>query len=358
VSKVRRARGPGRVNLIGDHTDYNQGVALPMAIGLGAEVSFTASADPVIVVESTAFPERVSVPLDTDPLGTVPLDPTPPGNRPAIEVAAAGPAWSWLIAAMIALCRPPSGGILRIESTVPVGSGLSSSAAVAVAVCEVLTSRWPTEKVARTCQQAEHLIGVPVGIMDPLVCAGGRAGRALLIDFSTLSSHEVVLPREVEVIVVDSGVPRTLAASGYAARVAECRSAAQVIGPLGLASEGAVGRLGDPLLQRRARHVISECRRTRQCAVALSEGHLEVAGELMVESHQSLARDFEVSTLLLDQLVETLVGLPGVLGARMTGAGFGGTVVVLARRGAVDLAAIPGRVWPVEPVDGTVAARR
>jgi galactokinase len=229
---------------------------------------------------------------------------------------------------------------------------------VAVALAEVLTSRREAVEVARLCQEAEHLAGVPVGIMDPLICAGGREGHALLIDFSTLATQEVALPSELEVIVVDSGQPRTLGASGYATRVAECRSAARVIGPLGLASEESLSSLVDPLLRKRARHVITESRRTQECAVALGEGRVVEAGALMVESHLSLAHDFEVSTDRLDGLVEALVGRPGVLGARMTGAGFGGAVVALTRPGALDLSTIPEAAWRVEAVDGTVAVRR
>jgi galactokinase len=350
VSKVRRARGPGRVNLIGDHTDYNLGLALPMAIGLFAEVSFAASDSPSMVVTSTAFDQPIELAVDPTRRGS--------GTARGDTISKLQPAWGRLIAAMIALCRPRSGGTLRIDSTVPVGSGLSSSAAVAVALAELFATPGPAVEVARLCQEAEHLAGVPVGIMDPLVCAGGRTGHALLVDFDTLATQDVALPLDVEVLVIDSGQPRTLGASGYATRVAECVAASRVIGPLGLASGQSLSSLTDPRLKRRARHVVTECLRTRECAVALDEGRVVEAGALMTESHRSLARDFEVSTPALDDLVEDLLSRPGVLGARMTGAGFGGAVVALARPGALDPSAIPLRAWLVEAVDGTVAARR
>jgi galactokinase len=349
VPRIRQARGPGRVNLIGDHTDYNLGVALPMAIGLGADISYAPDERPVIVVESSAFDQTVELSLDLPG----------PGADLGDELAGPKPAWTGLVAAMISLCRPPSGGRLRIDSTVPVGSGLSSSAAVTVALAEVLSPGGSAIEVARLCQRAEHLVGVPVGLMDPLVCAGGQAGHAMLIDFDSLAvTTQVAIPAAMEIIVVDSGQPRTLADSGYATRVTECRSASRIVGPLGLASADDLSSVRDPLLRRRARHVISECRRTREFADALASGRGADAGALMVESHRSLADDFEVSTEVIDGLIEILLRRPGVLGARLTGAGFGGSVVVLARPGALGPSDLPGRAWRVEAADGTVAARR
>jgi galactokinase len=193
--------------------------------------------------------------------------------------------------------------------------------------------------------------------MDPLVCAGGRQGHALLIDFATLATRQVPMPAETEVVVVDSGHRRALRDSGYATRVAECEAAAAVIGPLGLAGAADLTALRDPLLRRRARHVITECERVRRCAAAFAAGDLGQAGALMTESHRSLADDFDVSTPEVDALVAHLESLGGVFGARMTGAGFGGCVVALGRPGAVDLGRLPGRGWRVEATDGTVAAR-
>jgi galactokinase len=195
-------------------------------------------------------------------------------------------------------------------------------------------------------------------MMDPLICLSGQRGRALLIDFSTLDTQHIPIPADAEFVIVDSRQSRTLLTSDYAARVAECDAAAAIIGPLGTADEADLVALADPVLRQRARHVISECRRVRRCATAFAEGDLTVAGTVMSESHHSLASDFAVSTVDLDTLVERLASLPGVYGARMTGAGFGGCAVALSRPGAVDLHDFSTPAWRVAPSDGTVALRR
>jgi galactokinase len=342
VSPARRTTGPGRVNLIGDHTDYNQGLALPMAIDLGVTVSFTPSDQLDIHVSSSAF-GSVVLPLDIAP---------DRGSLAAIE-----PAWARMIGAMIAMSRPERGGTLRIESTLPIGSGLSSSAALCVALAEAFGVGGSPAAVARLCREAEHRSGVPVGLMDPLVCAGGRRGHGLLIDFSTLGSEPVPLPPGIEVVVIDSGHPRALRDSEYAARVAECEAAAAIIGPLGLATGGDLAGLRDPLLRRRARHVVTECLRVGRFALALRGDDLVGAGVLMNESHRSLSEKFAVSTPEVDALVARVASLPGVFGARMTGAGFGGCVVALTRPGAIDTAGWDTPAWRVEASDGTVASR-
>jgi galactokinase len=337
--------GPGRVNLIGDHTDYNRGLALPMAITQGVTVSFRASDRPTLSVTSSAFPGDAGI--------TLALDPGPD----AVPVTTLEPAWARLVAAMATLARPATGGTLVIESDLPVGAGLSSSAALAVALAEVFGVTGDPLVVARLCQEAEHRIGVPVGLMDPLVCAGGRAGRALLIDFDTLAMRPVRVPDDAEIVVVDSGQRRTVATSAYGARVAECEAAALLVGPLGRCGPDDLSALRDPLLRRRARHVVTECARVRDTASALARGDLVGTGTLLSESHRSLADDFDVSTPQLDGLVEALRARPGVLGARMTGAGFGGCVVALARPGSFDADAWPTPAWRVRASDGTVAAR-
>jgi galactokinase len=342
VSEVRTATGPGRVNLIGDHTDYNQGLALPMAIGLGVTVEFRREDRREIEVTSTAFESGVILPLD--------------GSADPETLALLEPRWSRLVAAMVALARPEWGGSLRIHSTLPVGSGLSSSAALSVALAEVFGVSGSPSVVARLCQEAEHRLGIPIGAMDPLVCAGGRRGHALLIDFSTLGTEQVPVPVDAEVVVVDSGLPRSLDRSPYAMRVAECQAAEAVVGPLGLAGDADLIGLRDPLLRRRARHVVTECRRVRGMAEAFLGDDLPAAGALMNESHRSLATDFEVSTPDLDDLVETLGRRAGVFGVRMTGAGFGGCVVALSRPGAIDPDSLATRAWKVEASDGTLAS--
>jgi galactokinase len=338
MSLARRATGPGRVNLIGDHTDYNRGLALPIAIDLGTTVEFTPTGSPGITFFSTLHPEAVTLPLD------VPADPDALGD---LE-----PPWARLVGAVMALVRPEVGGMCRIITTLPVGSGLSSSAALATALARVFGVTGTSISLARLCQRAEHLSGVPVGMMDPLVCSGARAGKASLIDFSILSVAYVSVPEDAEIVVVDSGQPRALRDSGYAERVAECEEAAAIIGPLGLAEESNLSRVRDPLLLRRTRHVVSECRRVRQVAEALEADHLWAAGAYMTESHRSLAEDFEVSTPVLDALAEHLRSIDGVYGARMTGAGFGGSVVALSRTGAIDVDALPTPAWIVTASDG------
>ncbi len=343
VVLTRRAKGPGRVNLIGDHTDYNAGLALPMAIGPGVTVTFTASTSRRVAVTSSLFDVDADLAIDL-------------AANPA-TISAVEPAWARPIAALIALIRPAHGGTLVITTTLPMGAGLSSSAALGVALAEVVGTGGPPEEIARLCQLAEQLAGVPIGMMDPLVCAGGRAGHAMLIDFSTLTFRHVALPGDVDVVVVDSGQSRTLSTSAYAVRVAECERAASRIGPLGLADLGDLSDLRDPVLRQRARHVISECRRVRDTADALTAGDPVLAGRLLSESHRSLADDFVVSTPVLDDLVADLVARPGVLGARLTGAGFGGCVVALARPGALDPDRLGRPAWLVSASNGTVASR-
>ncbi len=343
VPLLRRATGPGRVNLIGDHTDYNLGLALPMAIDLGVTVELHPSDERRILVTSAAFEDTVVLPLDLS---------QSPDDLGALE-----PPWARLIGAVVALARPDSGGTLHIEATLPMGAGLSSSAALSVALAEVFGVTGDPPVIARLCQEAERRSGVPVGAMDPLVCAGGRRGCALLIEFATLTYRQVPVPRDADVVVVHSGLPRTLTSSQYASRVAECEAAASIVGPLGSADDSDLVGLRDPLLRRRARHVISECRRVRECAAALTAGDLVTAGALMTESHRSLAEDFEASTPDLDSLVGMLASRPGVFGARMTGAGFGGCVVALCRTGAIDPRSLTTQAWKVEPSDGTVAMR-
>ena len=335
--------GPGRVNLIGDHTDYNRGLALPLAVGLGVTVTFTPTRAPTMVVTSTAFAGSAEIPA---------------GLGSDADLTALRPAWARLIAAMALLSAVRTGGTLAIESTLPVGSGLSSSAAVGVALAEVFGMDGAPEAVARLVQQAEHRIGVPVGLMDPLVCAGGRAGHALLIDFGPLSVRPVALPGDAEIVVLDSGQRRTLRTSGYAARVAECRAAAEVVGVLGQCREEDLAALRDPVLRSRARHVVTECARVRATVDALARDDLVGAGARLSESHRSLAEDFAVSTPVLDALVAEVASRPGVLGARMTGAGFGGCVVALTRPGSLDPGTWPTPAWRLQASDGTVATRR
>ncbi len=335
----RWATGPGRVNLIGDHTDYNLGLALPLAVDLGVTVAWEPGGDGFTVV-SDAYPGEVA---------RIPRRPE------TATLTRLEPVWARLVAAVVSLARPATGGVLRVSSTLPAGAGLSSSAAVGVALCALFGAGGTPEEVARLCQEAEHRTGVPVGLLDPLVCAGGRRGHALLVDFASLATEHVPVPEGAEVVVVDSGTRRDLRNAPYADRVAECAAAAARVGrPLGLAGEDDLAGLADPRLRRRARHVVTECRRVRGAAAALARGDLAVAGALLDESHASLATDFEVSTPELDALVADLRARPGTFGARLTGAGFGGCVVVLAEPGALDPAGLDRPAWRVRAADGAL----
>lgn len=311
------AYAPGRVNLIGEHTDYTGGLVLPMAVQMGVTITGEAMGGRV-VLESDVEDEPAIVELDVADPATV------------------DPPWARYVAGVVAEARPDHGFIGQVRSNLPVGQGLSSSAALEVAVALALGVRGTAPEVAGLCQRAEQrAAGVPCGVMDQLTSLAGVEGHAALIDCTNLTITPVEMPEKVEVVVVDSGEPRTLAGSGYAERRAQCEAAQAVIGPLAAASLGDLDRLDDPLLRRRAHHVITENGRVLSFVGALGEGDLAAAGRLMVESHESLRDDFEVSTPGLDEAVAGLVGHKGVYGARLTGGGFGGSIVVLAAPGAV-----------------------
>jgi galactokinase len=191
--------------------------------------------------------------------------------------------------------------------------------------------------------------------MDQLTATAGVEGSALLIDCTTLDVVPVALPDDVEVVVVHSGEPRALAGTAYADRRAQCEAAAARIGPLRDATLADVARLGDPVLRARARHVVTENARVRAVADALRLGDAAAAGQAMVASHASLRDDFDVSTPALDALVDELVRVSGVHGARLTGAGFGGCVVALVERGS-PVPTAGRRAWRVRPSAGATCA--
>ncbi|MCD9624985.1 galactokinase [Rhabdothermincola salaria] len=330
-----RAFAPGRVNLIGDHTDHAGGLALPMAVDLGTTVTGRRGGAQVHLV-STAEDAPADVPLTVTAAERV------------------EPAWARYVAGVVAELRPRAGFEGRVDSTVPVGAGLSSSAALELAVALALGFDGPALDLARLGRRAERRAsGVPCGLMDQLTSACGVAGHALLVDFTAESFTLVPVPVSADVVVVHSGVSRALAGSRYAERQAQCRAAAAVIGPLAEATSADVATLRDPVLQRRARHVVTENARVRAMATALGAGDLAAAGAAMLESHASLRHDFEVSVPALDRAVEQLMAQPGVVGARLTGAGFGGCVVALTERGAVaDPRALTGRGWRVQASGG------
>jgi galactokinase len=329
----RVAHAPGRVNLIGDHTDYTGGLVLPMAIDRETVVRVVPDAPPVVRLASLQEAGEAVVDLDV------------------AEPSRLAPPWARYVGAVVAEVRPVHGWTGTVTSTVPVGAGLSSSAALEVA-CALALGADPGDALAlaRLCQRAEHrAVGVPSGIMDQLASVAGVAGAALLIDCHALSVTPAPLPPadEVEVVVVHSGQARTLAGSAYAERVAQCAAAEAEIGPLRLATVDDVAAIGDPLVRARARHVVTENARVRAFAAAMAAGDVAGAGRLMDESHASLAGDYAVSTPVLDALCDRLRSVPGVLGARLTGAGFGGCVVALCRPGALG-----DEGWRVRAVAG------
>ena len=311
------AYAPGRVNLIGEHTDYTGGLVLPMAVQMGITITGEAVGERV-VLESDLDGEPAIVELDVD------------------DPAGVEPAWARYVAGVVAEARPEHGFIGQVRSTLPMGMGLSSSAALEVAVALAIGVRGTAPEVATLCQRAEQRAsGVPCGVMDQLTSLAGVEGHAALIDCTNLTVTPVELPERAEVVVVDSGEPRTLAGSGYADRRAQCEAAQAVIGPLAQASLDDLEALDDPVLRRRAHHVITENGRVLAFVNALGAGDLAEAGRLMAASHASLRDDFEVSTPGLDEMVAGLVTKKGVYGARLTGGGFGGSLVVLAAPGAL-----------------------
>jgi galactokinase len=310
-----RAFAPGRVNLIGDHTDYMGGLVLPMAIGLGTEITGDRGGN-WVMLGSDRFEGVAEVPLD--------------GVADPAEVE---PRWARYVAAVAAEVGPDDGLVGMVHSTLPPGSGLASSAALVVAVaCALGADRSDPVALAQACQRAEQrAVGVPVGIMDQLVSLAAREGTVLRIDCDSLAVEPVPFPEDAEIVVLHSGEHRELSGSAYAERRSQCDEAEKLVGRLRDASPVDVEAIEDPVLRRRARHVTTENRRVDAVAHALAAGELAYAGELLVASHASLRDDFEVSTPGLDKLVNTVRGVPGVYGARVTGAGFGGCVVALCR---------------------------
>jgi galactokinase len=322
-------RAPGRVNLIGEHVDYSEGFVLPLAIDRAAVVAGAARADRIVRIRSLERGETVTFDLDAP-------DPQPEGS------------WSdYARGVALALARrvPLRGADLAIRTTVPLGAGLSSSAAFELAVGIALVSlsghELSAHQLAHAAREAENgFVGVQSGIMDQLASALGVRDHALLIDCRTEEVTPVPLPDGAAIVVADSGVKRELANSAYNERRAESEEAARRLGVRTLrdVSVAAFARRAHALpepLRRRARHVVGENARVLATVVSLRDGDLREAGKLMNSSHEALRDDYEVSSPELDLLVEAACAVDGVYGARMTGAGFGGCVVALARREAV-----------------------
>lgn len=323
---------PGRVNLMGDHTDYNDGLCLPMAIHLGTHVSVKPLAEPVLVISSAQRPgEMVSVPIAD----------LVPGCHAGWAAYVAGTAWS------LGVTKTGHGYRIDVNGDVPLGAGLSSSAsleaAVAVALLSSSGSVMPPREIARACQRAENeFVGVPTGAMDQVAAVMGEAGSALLFDVQA----DTVAPAPLDallhgatLLVVDSGVGHELASTEYAQRRSDCGRAAALLGTSSLREvtdlPAALAALDDDALRARVRHVVTENSRVVDFVRAVQEGDLSSAGRLMVASHESLRDDFQVSCVELDSIVEVALSL-GVSGARMTGGGFGGSAVLLVGRGRTE----------------------
>ena len=325
----RAVIAPARVNLIGEHTDYSGGLVLPVAVDLGTTVTWVPATDATIRLRSAAFGDSVELPLK-------------------VPTAIPHEGWGRYVAAVVRLLRehgaPLSGVEGEIVSTVPIGAGMSSSAALTVSVGLALTHassyEVPRMELARLSQAAERLaVGVPVGLMDPASSLLGREGHALLLDCGTEEHRLVPLPPGIALVVFDSGVRHALEASGYGDRRLELERALTAIGtdrPSSLSAAEAEANAAaagvDEVARRRLRHVVTENERVREVVAALERpggADLAALGRLFRESHESLRDDFEVSIPELDLLVD-LAYEHGAIAARMIGGGFGGSVLALA----------------------------
>ena len=363
---VRIVRAPGRVNLIGEYTDFNQGYVLPAAIDREIRIAFIPTGDRRVVLHR----------LDNGERGAFDLDQLPQRTGEWLDYAV-GTAWA----------LSQAGVELRglrgvIGSDLPTGAGLSSSAAIELAVAHALLAD-PLEApdamaLARLAQRGENgFVGVQSGLMDQFAVACGQAGAALLLDCRSLDWRSVVLPLDqVRLVVCDSGQARQLTGSAYNVRRAQCDTAVAILAghdpairslrdvSAELLDEAAAGGWLEPVVLKRATHVVRENQRVIETIAALEAGDLLALGELFAASHSSLRNLFEVSSPALDALVGIAVATPGVVAARMTGAGFGGCTINLVRPDAVeDLRAavessyasrtgFVARVFPVVPAAG------
>lgn len=333
-------RAPGRVNLIGEHTDYNEGLVMPAAIDLSTWVAIAPRSDRRILVRSENFSETVELDLDQPPArGGGHWSDYPFGV--AIKLEEAG--------------RSLRGANLLVRGEVPIGSGLSSSAAIEVATGFALLEladdavELPVDRLelARLCQRAEgEFVGMRCGLMDQFISCYGQTGHALMLDCRTLDYQLLPLPENVKLVVCNTMVKHELASSEYNARRAECEEAvrllAQDLPEIQSLRDVSISDLeraaaGLPeVIRKRSRHVTSENARVIAAAAALQRADLKTFGRLMRESHRSLRDDYEVSCKELDLMVEIASQAAGVFGARMTGGGFGGCTINLVAAESVD----------------------
>lgn len=326
------ADAPGRVNLIGEHTDYHEGYVLPAVIPQRTRAALRAREDRRVRAWSA--------------------DAAPPLEEYTLGEETRGRGWlDYVQGLTVSLARQGvelTGFDLRLESDVPIGGGVSSSAALEVSVLRALRTRFALSlddvAVARSGQEAEvTFVGAPVGIMDQMASSLGRDGEALFLDTRTLAVARIPLPPGVALIVIDSGVTHAHAGGEYGARRRESFEAARQLGVAHLRDVDVTSlpRLDalDPLLARRARHVMTENQRVLEAAAALRAGDPATLGRLMNASHASMRDDYEISTPDVDTLVALMQEEPGVFGARMTGGGFGGSIVGVSRAAGARAAA-------------------
>ncbi|MDZ4756117.1 MAG: galactokinase [Phycisphaerae bacterium] len=330
------AVAPGRVNLIGEHVDYAEGFVMPIAIDRATAVAIGRTQE-----LSRVISENVPT-SDAFEIGCI---------ERQIEPARA---WSnyvrgpiaELVAPEFSHAMPLPNVDIAIASDVPVGAGLSSSAALEVAttVAAIALAGRTLDGVAiaQLCQRAEHrFAGTPCGIMDMMISANAREGHAMLLDCRTLAMRHLPIPSDMCVLVVDSGVRHRLAEGEYASRRAAVEQAARVVGVHTLRDatvESVMRAALDDTTRRRAMHVVTEIARTRDAAAALERGDTDTLGSLMHASHASMRDDFEISIDEIDTSVRAAEQVSGVFGARLTGGGFGGCAVALLTRDAVSAA--------------------
>jgi galactokinase len=324
------ARAPGRVNLIGEHTDYNDGFVLPMAIDRAVWIALRPRSDGYVVVHSLEFGETAEFDLMT-------IDRRHGEWAEYIK----GVAWALMEADYDLI-----GWEGVVASDVPIGASLSSSAAFELAAARAFTwladIPWDAAAMAKFCQKAENQwVGVNSGIMDQMISAAGIEGEALLIDCRDLSSQRVPLPPDTVVVIMDTMTRRELVHSGYNERRMQCETAAAALGVPALRDATldmleAIRPQIDEVVYRRARHVITENARTLAAADAMHAGDAAAMGALMNASHDSLHADYEVTNHHTDLMARLAQPLPGCFGARMTGGGFGGCTVALVAADTAD----------------------
>ncbi len=329
-------RAPGRVNLIGEHTDYNDGFVMPVAIGFYTWIAANRRDDRVLHVRSEEFEETLDLKLD----------------------ALAGPPrkhWSDFVRGVAAVLKGRgtslTGANLVIHGQVPMGAGLSSSASLEVAIGLALLSVSHAQleplELVKACQRAEHeYVGTRCGIMDQFIAVFGRAGHALMLDCRSLEYETLAIPGDARLVICNSMVKHDLASGEYNRRREDCEAAVKIfrrsrpeVRALRDVSMGDLEKQRNSLSDevfRRCRHVVTENQRVLDAAEALRSSDLEGFGELMYQSHRSLRDDYEVSCRELDLLVEITSSCEGVYGSRMTGGGFGGCTVTLVRSTAVE----------------------